>query len=437
MTEVLSIDLSEKPYRSYLVDCTSPPVLIQKHEVSPEEGETLSETLSRLIDPLSKSYEESVLFISSPHYHSLNIHLPFSDQKKIAQVLPGMIQDLLPFETDNFLATPTISQNGTATSSTVHVGVVDKDCVKKAFEACKSLKLDPILIAPPTAALSTLIPLESKERVMIVVSDNDFSVIGIFVNRKLVADRVVRDYPIKQVIASLTQAYPVEEIFWFGESCKIPEARVLPLPAPSREFLAVCGATLGVISESKNLPINFRIGEYRLSPRFELLFGSLIKAKKAFLWFVIILATYLLIKFISLGFSERALKKAMIEQVRSSNPSIPVSDEPASDLRNATLALERQLQGLGSIQQLSPVEILAMISKDIPSTAGVQIQTFEVKEGSVLLEGVAPEYQSIERLKKEFDKKRLTYCSVRLSNISEQRGRRVFRFDLVICEKNS
>lgn len=437
MPEVLSIDISEAPYRSYLVDCTNPPTLLQKHEVMPEDGEDLSTTLARLTEPLGKSFDESIIFVSSPHYHSLIIHLPFSDHKKISQVLPGMIQDLLPFELDDFLAAPTVSQNGSSSSSLVHVGVVDKESIEKAFKACKAIKLDPVLIAPTTAALQTLIPKDSKDRVMIIVSDRSNTSIGIFVNGRLVADRIVTKEPIKQVIASLIQTTPVEEICWFGDDCKIDDARVFPLPAPTREFLAVCGATLGSVTDSKLLPVNFRVGEFKLSPRIGLLIRSLSKAKRAAFFALLVFLTFIATKFLSLQYSESSLKDAIIEQVQSANPSLSIGTDPGSDLRNATLTLERQLQGLGSIQQLSPVEILAMVSKDIPSTAGVQIQVFEVKEGGVQLEGIAPEYQSIERLKKEFDKKRSTYCSVRLSNVNDQRGKKVFRFDLVICEKSS
>lgn len=435
MSEVLSIDLSDKPYRSYLVQCSDPPTLLQKHEVVPEEGEDLPALLSRLVEPFEKTYQEAVVFVSSPHYHSLAIHLPFSDPKKVTQVLPGMIQDLLPFELDDFLTSPTVSKNGTSTSSYVHVGVIDKHSIEKTFLACKALKLDPVLIAPSTSALQALIPKDAAERVMIVVSDNETTNIGVFSNRRLIADRIVRSEPAKQIISSMLQTTPVEEVYWFGENCVLESARQLPMPSSAREFLSVCGATLGALPDSNSLPVNFRVGKFRLLPRFGLLLRSLTKAKKAAFWALMVFVTLIAARFFTLNFSEDSLEDAIVEQVQSAGLS--AGEDPAADLRNATLSLERQLQGLGSIQQLSPVEILAMVSKDIPSTAGVQIQVFEVKEGGVILEGTAPEYQSIERLKKEFDKKRSTYCSVRLSNVNDQRGRKVFRFDLVICEKSS
>ena len=118
----------------------------------------------------SQPFSSVVLFADIPEYTSLNLSLPLNDPKSIRKVLDLEVQDLIPFELDEFLVDhrvtgrlpSPISQEGeneapvASPEFDVHVGLVPKDSVRRILKQCDAWGVTPVVVSPPASALAAL-----------------------------------------------------------------------------------------------------------------------------------------------------------------------------------------------------------------------------------------------------------------------------------------
>lgn len=448
---ILTIGVTLDKIFGFLVamNSSSKRILVQR-SVNTSSSEPLSESINKLLGQMPQTYENTVLVVDPQLYHSLPVHLAIKDKTKINQILPGILQDICPYEIDGFVTATSISPNGIADKSHVHVAIADKNSVRLLIDACRSSDLDPIAIVSHSGASTALSTVDNGYEVVIVWDGSEF-IASLIRNRILVTEKIAicksPEEALMQFFGSLAEHFPstISKLNWFGLEPSANSKEIIgsiqtihtPLPdeMSAREFLAREAALFGYDDNKIPISANFRVGEFRLKPRLSVLLNEVIKLKGWIISFLAILFVSAIAYITFLKLASFSLEKSIINMTREVLPNANITDANSalSTLKNETATLDKQLQGLGNIGKDSPVEMLAVISRDIPSTVGVQVNTLEIKETGIVIEGLAPDYQAIEKLKKEFDKKRLSYCGVKLSNVIDVGARKQFRFDLAPC----
>lgn len=448
---ILTVGITQNKIHGFLVGMAegSKRILVQR-SVESNPGDSLSDSINKLVGQMPQNFENTVLVVDPLLYHSLPVHLAIKDKTKINQILPGILQDVCPYEIDGFVTASSISPNGSADKSHVHVAIADKNSIKATLEACRASDLDPIAIVSHTGASTALSTLDDGYEI-IIIWDGEELIASLIKNHILVTEKIANckspDAALTQFIGTLTENFTstINKVSWYGnepsENVKnllgSNEVSYYPLPddTSAREFLAREAALFGYDNNKLPLSANFRVGEFRLKPRISVVIQEIVRLKSWIFSFIAILIVSALAYVAFLKAASYSLEQSIINMTSAVLPNSEFSDSTSalSALKNETATLDKQLQGLGNIGKDSPVEILALLSRDIPTTVGVQINTLEIKEAGIVIEGIAPDYQAIEKLKKEFDKKRLSYCGVKLSNVIDVGARKQFRFDLAPC----
>lgn len=422
----------------------------------------------------------ATLLIPPEGYLSLNLKLPFGDSKTLAKVIAMEVQDVLPLEGDSLLLGHRIVGALGAHDFDVHVGALARTRVAAIVQQCRAQQVEPVVIAPATAALGALLQLFPEK----FEGDGALIFFGIHYVALIVSlggkPRIDRIIPYLQVtepyrngatpepsaglrvdagvafevnatIAMAEQKYgktlthlwvlgvPREEhtlrTLLQREVEIVTLEELLPGVPPGIAFAALA-ATYAQDIKAPEPIANFRTKEFAYSPQLsEMISGlRLIRPYLLALLFVAVVVPLAVFQLRSYRLERmRAEIHARVQRILKDKP-VEIGKE--LDLLGAQNAkLGQQLADLGSPTGLSPLDAWLEISQDLPTNPGVVVRKLTMRGNKITIEGSAPDYAAGDQIERALKKKRNVYCRMKKETLAASGGKGPgFSFDIWLCE---
>lgn len=417
--------------------------------------EQVRNAVAALKDALSSLQHEwtASSVIIPPHDHvSLNLTLPFGDQRSLSAIVGNQIQDVLPFETDEFLiqyCTVGLFEAGTGItaadqdSSTppfdIHVGVIPRSFVRNLLELCKASGLEPQVLTVPSSAVAAVYHLGKsffKENSAIVFNRGEEYSMAVLVNgevrveRALLASNLIpaketdrREESLKHIftalklmIASTERRYGtrIDNVYLLGRDVKGSNLQQIfgrPLEGlrfedvlKSNEAQIGLAALSAVFAKDENAPtplVNYRTGEFSFTPRFGEFLRALFGARSYFLTAAIAGVMAVAGVYGIREFTINQSRTALEEQIQTVIPKFEASDpDVLTSLLNAQKKLSDELGVLGSPAKVSVLEALLEIFKIFPSDGGATVTSIKVSDTKATITGTASSISASESIAK-------------------------------------
>lgn len=469
MQTVLSIDASISPAHALVVGIEDQSIkVLEHHQVELPEG-SCKEELQELLQSIRTQWNNLILFFSPRESLSINLSLPFKDQKNVEKIIDMEVQDILPFELSEFVLhhrhTRSLPQQG----EDVHAALLPQQRVAQVIQDSRACDVEPYIVSTPGSALQGVYHVAGpslSDNSFILLKRPDRYTIAAFIDRKIVFERTIdasdytkdNDTELVRAQLALTCAHieeryetKIPDLYILSESDqdlgdtfegktihKLSPEDFVPLVPQKVSIVALLGAVFGQDYPAPIILSNFRTREFSFSPRLQ----ELIKGLKVLLpFFGVLLAAILLYLFSLYGMRHYSMQSIQSELSKEAQAVIPgftaETGTEATSLQAKTMELQNILKDLGSPLTSSPLELLSILSEDLPSIEGIDIHRISVKSGEVRIEGSTPNYRSQEKLEATLKRRSKIFCKVKndTGGVGGSRDNvRDFQMVLGLCE---
>lgn len=453
---------------------------------SPTEATTTVVDTSPLVSLLKKvesHWTNAILVVPGHNYVSVNLELPFGNNRNLSKILELEVQDLVPFDVADFLvAHKSIAQinNGSETNPNfdIHAGIIPRDFIRSIIKECKQASFEPIIVTTPTSILGAvylLAPQYFAENSAVIFESLPSYYILTCVDGLVRGDRtlihssfaptnngnavpslenagkiLLRD--LKLSLASTERRYnkTLDKVYFIGSQFSASELQqtlgrhvesvtvneLIPTEEHS-ESIATLAAVFGQDDNVNQILNNFRVREFSYSPQLKELFRGARALAPYALAFFASLFIYLVCSYGISSYHISRITSAMTSQIRTAIPTL--QSEPGKELVALQIEnqkLEEQLKDVSSLTTLTPIDLLAEISKDIKSVAKVNITAIKIKDNKIVVEGSAQSYEEVDKLQRVLQKKPL-YERIKKgehTGFTTSTGTRPFSFEVWIKE---
>ena len=449
--------------------------------------EVARESISRLKDAISSCGEwTAVSVIIPPHDHlALNLNLPFGDAKNLDRIVDLEVQDVVPFELDDFLVqyaplgpmthggAALDIKDSAAVSYDVHVGLMPRIFVRNILHLCKAAGIEPNIMTVPSSVLGSVYHLApdffTTDSAVVFNRGDEFSM-AVFINGEVRVERVLyaskligaaspetNEHPLKAVftalklmLAAAERRYNtrVENVYFLGREVTGSNVQQLfgrPIHGlQMKDFIKSDGATGGLsplgapfaADESSLTPLsNFRTREFSFTPKigeflrafvgttryFQLAFGAV---------FIAVLSTYRV-----RAYTIRAIQSSLTEQIAT---VIPGFTAPPSEIRSSLIKAESKLTEelgvLASPAKVSALDALLEILKLLPQNETVTITAIKISGTKATVMGTAPQLSAIEIVGKALKTNAGVFSKVTATPGSSAQGKFNFTVELILSQ---
>jgi len=440
-------------------------------EASPAlDGQSLMDTVERLRDAIREFepvWTASAVILPQSDFLALNLDLPFGDPKNLDRIVDLEVQDVVPFELDNFFVqyAPLGASNAvpaTATQYDVHIGILPRQVVQNVLELCKAAGLEPNVLTVPSSAIGAVYHLAKDFFVgnsAVIFNRGDEYCISVFINgevrleRSVLASQIIAANAtpekrqenlqhiftaLKLVMASAERRYntTIDKVYLLGREVKAANASQLfgrPLEGlPMKEVVSGADSGVGLApltaifaqDDATAVPLsNFRSRQFSFTPKISEFIRALAGTKRYVLRAIggIILAAGVV--FASRQYVLHSSEAALVERVRKVIPNF--SAEPGKvveALAKAEGKLGQELSAFGSRSKFSPADALIEVTKVVPSGSGISITSLRVTGEKVSLQGTASEVAAVERFSKALTAREDIFSKVDYKNAKTASG---------------
>ncbi len=485
MSCILSIDASQDPAQAVLVEIQDRKVKIVEHH-SLELGDIFrtpsydhddqvpevvpSEKLIQLVKMFQGEWVRSILIVPLHRALSLNLELPFGNMSSINKILELEVQDRIPFSTDNFHLSPTPLGPLNEGEFDIHVTLTPDEYMSHLIQVTTSDVFEPALITTAPHVLSAayylapdycqedatlLYPLQNALALLFVV--DGVARAGRVISLCTTSSKTPSQEEIQKAYSEAKLALVASEkrysttfsrIYLMGDT---PEPRLLQQTMgremeelPPSELIPSCTpqqglATFGAVFAQDRTPPkllgNLRTGAFSYRPQLQELITGLRKLTLPLALMLLTLSCCLLVSYWIRSQHLSTLQTAMATQIERVIPEAqPEAGKELEFVQSHFGVLHTQLKEIGSTAQVSATTALAELSEDFSEAKSVDVKRITITGKTVAIEGNAPNYLAVDRLKNKL-RKRSIFCGKIKDDTSSSGSKKVgYRFTLTLCE---
>ncbi len=436
-----------------------------------EAGEALQAGMEALMDQLHPDGHAVILSIPTDHVICRNIQVPFTDAKKIRQIVPFELEPRLAFPVDNLIID---FQKIDSTDNNTRLMVIAAEIsrLKSILELASAHHMDPEALVPGAYAtgwrlcqrpdmpedwilldfsagrcallavhrrkvcLMRSLPaaLSSADAAGLIaghiqqsLAGMDEIIQGAFEPARIVASRVAQggEVLLNQLSDRLGSKIEIIDLFETEGLKPAPEA---PTATTGLNNALACAL---MAAEGHPGALNFRQGP--LSARSRLLeYRPLLLRAGAFLAAALLLA--LVSVLLDISSLERAVNdtKAQINHLfNSALPNEHTIVDPVHQLTIAMEELKKKAIAAGGERHLPAIDILYDVSTEIPASLNIRLSTLVAGDQSILLTGVTDSFNAVNKMKDHLEKNK-SFRIVKINSANmDQNGKRI-RFKIMI-----
>ncbi|MEY4667872.1 MAG: hypothetical protein RL518_571 [Pseudomonadota bacterium] len=440
-------------------------------------------TLRASLDTFSDWTAVSVII--PPHDHlALNLNLPFGDARNLDRIVDLEVQDVVPFELDDFLvqyAPLGPMSHGNAAVETreqptsaydVHVGLMPRLFVKNILYLCKAAGIEPNIMTVPSSALGSVYHLGrdffSSNSAVVFNRGDEFSM-AVFINGEVRVERVLyasklvaaaqqqAEHPLKAVftalklmLAAAERRYGtrVENVYLLGREVKGANLQQLfgrPIQGiQMRDFIKSDSATGGLsplgapfaADDSTLVPLsNFRSREFSFTPKIGEFLRAFVGAAKYLRIAVGAVLLAVLCTYLVRAYTISAIEASLTKQIAT---VIPGFTAPPSEIRSTLMKAEtkitEELGVLASPAKVSPLDALLEILKLLPQNENVTINSIKISGTKAQVTGTAPQLSAIETVGKALKSNSGVFSKVTATPGTSAQGKFNFTVELILTQ---
>jgi hypothetical protein len=429
----------------------------------------------------------AVSVIIPPHDHlALNLNLPFGDAKNLNRIVDLEVQDVVPFELDDFLvqyaplgpmsqgAAAFDIKESVAHMYDVHVGLMPRAFVKNILEFCKAAGIEPNILTVPSSALGSVYHLGRDfftSNSAVIFNRGDEYSMAVFINGEVRVERVLYaskilagtalqpgEHPLRPVFTALKlmlaaaerrYGVRVENVYILGRDIKSSNLQQLfgrPIQGVHlKDFIKTGDAPVGLsplsvpfaADDTTLAPLsNFRAREFSFTPKIAEFLRALLGASKyiqAAVGAVIIsLACIYSVRAYNLSSIESSLQRQIALVIP--NFQVPADGDIRGALMKAEGKLTEELGVLASPAKVSPLDALLEIMRLLPTDDGVTILNIKITNTTAKITGTAPQLSSIENIGKALRANKGVFSKVTATPGSSNASKFNFTVDLVLSQ---
>jgi hypothetical protein len=426
----------------------------------------------------------AISVIIPPHDHlALNLNLPFGDARNLDRIVDLEVQDVVPFELEDFLVQYSslgpITQGGAAIDLKaeptmqydVHVGLMPRLFVRNILYLCKAAGLEPNIMTVPSSALGSVYHLGrdffTTNSAVVFNRGDEFSM-AVFINGEVRVERVLyaskihspvdaNEHPLKAVFTALKLMLSaterryntrVENVYLLGREVKGSNLQQLfgrPIQGLNlKDFIKSDGAIGGLsplsapfaADESTKPPLsNFRTRELSFTPKIGEFLRALMGTAKYFQIAVGAVIIGILLTYLVRAYTISAIQSSLTQQIATVIPGFTASpSEIRPELLKAEGKLTEELGVLASPAKVSPLDALLAILKLLPSGENVTINSIKISGIKAQITGTAPQLSSIEAVGKALKANNGVFSKVTATPGSSAQGKFNFTVELILAQ---
>lgn len=410
-------------------------------------------------------WDASILIVPPLDFLTLNIELPFNDRKNAGRVIPLEVQDLVPFEIDDFvLAHQTVGTwNGSLYDT--FISLAPKSYIREIVKRCKEAEFEPFIITTPASALAPVFALSSSplpRGAGVICYRNSLMHLVLALDGTVRQEKVIGAAneatspasllgELQLAIASFEERYhvKVEKLLVVGEEIEAGSlakhlGREIEVVASDtirkliQERDGLAGLAALLLKDEQIIPTlsNFRVGEFSYSPY---LIQAIRGAKTLLPYFATLILIGVFAALIRYSAGKLAVSRMQNQMASAIAETIPavavVRGNEAGTVLSSINTLESELKQLGSPARTTPLEALLELAKIFSATKGVVVTSFSIDGEKIEVEGTAPDFTVRERLEKALDKRSDIVCRSRQTASRRQisGGQVPFQFNMSLC----
>lgn len=411
--------------------------------------------LSQAIEKLDPVWTSSAILVAPNSYHSMNLELPFSDDKSISKVLSLEAQDRLPFMLEEFFISHKVLGARPDNQFDVLVTITSKDEIGNLLSNCQQAGLDPVAITTVSSLIGAKVeaaPDKFAQNSVFFVSHGSKAYLTFRIFGELKSERVFDCVgldiaaiasEIQRSIALMESRYSVQiEEIWTDS--KLAELDQLLSERCGIEIKSLNtnsdGANLmdGFISSCQDgkvsgLFVNLRSGQFSQTLRW----GELRKiTAPAFPYLLMFLFMSAAILFAIYTIREREAEDLQRNIIAKVQPLLPdaklVPGQLVKTIQLTNDTIEKQLKDLGSPSKFSPLDVLSEVSRDFASIKDITVTSVTIRGTQLTVDGTSTNYENVDAIDKVLQSKRTLYC--RPSKQVSGTGTRQFTFTITLCD---
>lgn len=429
----------------------------EQQQLPAEEGdaegdaatEKLLEAVSRLregIQQLRGEWTSSVVIMPPYDHLSLNINLPFGDSKMLDQVIDLEVQDVVPFELDEFAVQHSqlghfergdgvADQPDSQAPYDIHIGIIPRAFVANVLGICKATGVEPNILTVPSSAIGGVFHLAKDFFVgnaAVVLQRGDSFAVAMRIKGEVRIEKTVHASAIIQaantgsdntdrrpayialrlLVAAAERRYgtKIEKLFFVSDSQLDPTLQqILGRPVEKlstndfisskhngSESIAGLSAVFARDDDPATPLSNFRSRQFSFTPTLSEFIRALLGARRQLLNAVVSILVCVGGVYLAREYTTSHSRGALTEQIRA---VIPDFDPGDGDIRAALIKAETKLSDdlgvLGPIAKITPVDALLEIMRLIP-TDNIAITSIKVGGSRATITGTAPKLGSVE-----------------------------------------
>ncbi len=415
--------------------------------------------LAEALNSFENSWSNSVVVVPPNEHISLSVELPFSDDKSIEKVINLEVQDLVPFNLDDFLVQYSKIEED---SNKLYVNLVPKLAVKYLLKKLKVLTLEPEVVTTPSGSLGAALHLAPKyfsNNSAILYSSKLYNHLAIVINGKIVGEKsltLVDDNEVnlknlKICLTSFEKKFDtrLEKIYILGAEILASELQA-KIGRPCANFTTselIKESTDGVTSlasvfakdiDPPKLITNFRAREFSYSPYLKNIIKGLLKIRWEALAALFLLLLLPLINYFFTSLNISKINSSISKNVKQYAEI--TGKKPLSLVADENAQLSRELSALGAPTSSSILNSFITVAKDIKKakeTSQINITNLRFKGDRISVEGTAPNYSDVSNFESVLnqEKKDKLYCKVSHDSKSGSKGaQRGFKFTIKLCD---
>ncbi len=433
----------------------------------------LSAQMKECLSQIEGGWDRSILVVPANHTLTLNLELPFSHPRQIERIIELEVQDRVPFSTENFFIHSkalTPLENG---SFDIHVTLIPKLYVEKLMAVCKEVDLDPPIITThdqiPVGVFELFPELTEKNTTVIIDADDCLYTSSYLADSvrsssliplppqngtgKSVQERkavALRNH--QRVFLSLEKRYKdsFSSIVVFSDDLQFSNmaaeifkqsVKQYPLadiqPLKEKSFSTALSLLLAASTAKGKLLCNLRAGRYAYRPQIKELIQASKKLIVPFVALLICLSISLSVIYGVRSYRISALSETLSEQAAKVLPSVSIPPgSEISTLRARYGQLNRQLNESSAALRISPLQTVVELAQIFRSDKSVEIRRLRIYGDKIDVEGEAPDYESVDKMKSKLKRKRDYFCRVNKDETTPGPGNsKRFKFQISLCSK--
>lgn len=443
------------------------------------------EELRRAAQSFEPIWTSCAVILPQNEHLALNLDLPFSDPKNLDRIIDLEVQDVVPFELDDFFVqysplgpiasklAPSPAQAGVTSNYDIHIGILPRSVVRNVLDICKSAGLEPNVLTVPSSVIGAAYHIAKdffKDNSAVVFNRGDEYALAIYIDGEVRVERSVYGSQllsaqtperredsfqhiftaIKLLLASAERRYNtrIEKVYLLGREVKSPNSHQIfgrPLEGlPFKDILKtndpqVGLAPLGTVfafDEATKAPLsNFRSREFSFTPKIGEFIRALLGTRRYFVRAALALTVALAAIYGSREYALHSAQSKLNDQIRRVIPGfVSEPDKIRENLIKAENKLGEELATFGSRAKVSPADAFIDLLKTLPDPEEFSITSVRVSDTRIQITGETSGIAALERTTNKLRERKDIFQKVTSSNRRGANSRFNVTFDIVLAQ---